>query len=112
MPYKFGENRRRKILKAKYRTTNWQTYDAALVRRGSPVVLVNEEPSEPWQASATGKQGWLTDLLFDRHRDEPRSAAGLPSAAATGRAFVAIVRRHAQDGHRDPRSHHIYVDIG
>lgn len=35
MSYKSNEGRPHKILEAKYQMTNWQEYDAALVRRGS-----------------------------------------------------------------------------
>jgi hypothetical protein len=57
MLYKFNETRRHKILKAKYRVTNWPEYDAALVRRGSLTVWITEEAVAAWQAPATGNRG-------------------------------------------------------
>jgi hypothetical protein len=57
MPYKFNEDHRHKIPKAKYRVMNWAEYDAALVKRGSVTVWITEEAIAAWQAPATGKRG-------------------------------------------------------
>ena len=57
MPYKFNEDRRHKIPRAKYHVVNWPDYDAALVRRGSLTVWVTEEAIAGWHAPATGKRG-------------------------------------------------------
>ena len=57
MPYKFNEDRRHKIPKARYRVTNWPEYDAALVRRGSLTVWFTEEAVAAWHAPATGERG-------------------------------------------------------
>ena len=60
MPYKFNNDRRHKIPKAKYRVTNWAEYDVALVRRGSLTLWVTEEAIAAWHAPATGKRGGQT----------------------------------------------------
>src|SRR4051812_35713980 len=57
MPYKFHEGHRHKIPKAKYRVTNWPTYDAALVRRGSLTIWLTDEAISVWHAPATGERG-------------------------------------------------------
>jgi len=57
MPYKFNEDRRHNIPKARYHVSNWEDYDAALVRRGSPTVWVTEEGVAAWHAPATRKCG-------------------------------------------------------
>ena len=57
MPYKFNEDRRHKIPRAKYHVSNWPDYDVALVRRGSLTVWVTEEAIAGWHAPATGKRG-------------------------------------------------------
>src|SRR6202790_5197460 len=57
MPYKFNENRRQKIPRAKYHVTNWPDYDAALVRRGSLTVWLTEEAIAGWHAPAISKRG-------------------------------------------------------
>jgi hypothetical protein len=57
MPYKFHESRRHKFPKARYRVTNWQEYDAALVRRGNLTLWFTEEAVAAWRAPATGKRG-------------------------------------------------------
>jgi hypothetical protein len=41
--------------RAKYRTTNWTEYNAALKRRGSLMVWL--DPDLQWQAGATGRAG-------------------------------------------------------
>lgn len=41
--------------RAKYRTTNWTEYNAALKRRGSLMVWLDTDLQ--WQASSTGKTG-------------------------------------------------------
>ena len=40
---------------AKYRTTNWPTYNAALKSRGSLMLWIDKEMS--WQGEAAGKRG-------------------------------------------------------
>jgi hypothetical protein len=57
MPYKFNQDRRHKIPKARYRVTNWPEYDAALVRRGHLTVWFTDEAVAAWHAPATGQRG-------------------------------------------------------
>jgi hypothetical protein len=57
MPYKFNQDRRHKIPKARYRVTNWPEYDAALVRRGHLTVWFTDEAVASWHAPATGERG-------------------------------------------------------
>lgn len=57
MPYKFNQDRRHKIPKARYRVTNWPEYDAALVRRGHLTVWFTDEAVAAWHAPATGERG-------------------------------------------------------
>ncbi len=38
-----------------YRTTNWPTYNRALERRGSMLILI--DPETQWLAEAAGKMG-------------------------------------------------------
>ena len=57
MPYKFNQDRRHKIRKARYRVTNWPEYDAALVRRGHLTVWFTDEAVAAWHAPATGERG-------------------------------------------------------
>jgi Transposase DDE domain len=57
MPYKFNQDRRHKIPKARYRVTNWREYDAAPVRRGSLTVWFTDEAVAAWYAPATGQRG-------------------------------------------------------
>ena len=57
MPYKFHEDRRHKIPKARYRVMNWPEYDAALVRRGDLTVWFTEEAVAAWHAPPTGERG-------------------------------------------------------
>src|SRR4051812_4633487 len=57
MPYKANAERRHKILKMRYRVTNWPEYDAALVQRGSLTLWVTEAALAAWRAPVTGKRG-------------------------------------------------------
>jgi hypothetical protein len=57
MPYKFNQDRRHKIPKARYRVTNWPQYDAALVRRGDLTIWVTQEAVAAWHAPASGQRG-------------------------------------------------------
>ena len=57
MPYKFNQDRRPKIPKARYRVTNWPEYDAALVRRGHLTVWFTDEAVAAWNAPARGERG-------------------------------------------------------
>ena len=57
MPYKFNQDRRHKIPKARYQVTNWPEYDAALVRRGHLTVWFTDEAVAAWHAPATGERG-------------------------------------------------------
>src|ERR1700688_386810 len=68
MPFKANADRRDKFPRAKYRVTNWPAYDAALVRRGSLTVWLNDEAIAAWHAPATGKRGGqltYSDLAID-----------------------------------------------
>jgi hypothetical protein len=55
--YKFNVSRRYKIPGARYRVTNWQEYDTALVQRGSITVWFTDEAVTAWHAPATGARG-------------------------------------------------------
>lgn len=44
-----------KPLPPRYRTTNWQTYNAALAQRGS--LLIWFDPGMQWLSAPTGKRG-------------------------------------------------------
>lgn len=57
MPYKFRENCRHKIPKARYRAAIRPEYDAALVRRGSLTVWFTEEAVAARHAPGSGEQG-------------------------------------------------------
>lgn len=57
MPYKLNEGCRHKILKARYRVTDWPDTDAALVRRGRLTVWLTEEVIPVWHAPATANPG-------------------------------------------------------
>jgi hypothetical protein len=54
MPYKHNEPRRHKILKARYKVSNWREYDRALQQRGSLAVWVTPEALEAWAPAKTG----------------------------------------------------------
>ena len=49
---------------AKYRTTNWPTYNAALKSRGSLMLWIDKEMS--WQGEAAGKRGRIRGRLRKR----------------------------------------------
>jgi hypothetical protein len=57
MPYKAHAARRHKIPKARYRVTNWPTYDRALQHRGSLTVWVTPEALAAWHPPRTGRRG-------------------------------------------------------
>ena len=57
MPYKANEPRRHKILRARYRVSNWSEYDRALQQRGSLTVWVTPEALAAWHPPKTGRRG-------------------------------------------------------
>jgi hypothetical protein len=57
MPYKANEARRHKILKARYKVTNWPEYDRALQQRGRLTVWVTPEALAAWHPPRAGRRG-------------------------------------------------------
>src|SRR4051812_26726271 len=57
MPYKTTEPRRHRILRARYRVSNWPEYDRALQQRGSLTVWVMPEALATWHPPKTGWRG-------------------------------------------------------
>ena len=50
MPFKHNATRRYRILKARYRVTNWPAYEAGLKRRGDMTFWLDEAALSGWQA--------------------------------------------------------------
>jgi hypothetical protein len=67
LPYKANADRRRHILKQRYRMTNWAEYDGALRQRSSLTVWFSEEAVAAWQAeprTTRGGQPWYSALAI------------------------------------------------
>ena len=66
-PFKLNQDRRRHILKQKYKLMNWRAYDASLRQRGSLTVWVTDKASEAWRAAprtTPGGQPWYSALAI------------------------------------------------
>jgi hypothetical protein len=50
MPYKANADRRHRIPKQRHRVTNWPSYEAGLLARGSLTVWFTAEAIEAWGA--------------------------------------------------------------
>ena len=50
MPFKANASCRHRILRQRYRVTNWAEYDASLRQRGSLTVWFSEEAIAAWRA--------------------------------------------------------------
>jgi hypothetical protein len=46
MPHKYNADRRHRIPKARYKVTNWSTYEAGLRQRGSPTIWFTARRSQ------------------------------------------------------------------
>ena len=67
MPFKHNAARRHHILRARYRVTNWPSYEAGLRRRGDLTFWVDEAALAGWQAprrSTPGRQPRYSDLAI------------------------------------------------
>ncbi len=68
MPFKHNAARRHHIPRARYRVTNWPSYEAGLRRRGDLTVWVDEAALEEWQAprrSTPGGQPRYSELAIE-----------------------------------------------
>lgn len=57
MPYKLKNPCRHKFKPAKYRTTNWKSYNQALKNRGDITIWFNDKAIKHWYAKNKGKPG-------------------------------------------------------
>ena len=57
MPFKHNASRRHRIPQARYRVTNWPSYEAGLRRRGDLTVWVDEAALAGWQAPRRSTPG-------------------------------------------------------
>ena len=57
MPFKHNASRRHHIPRARYRVTNWPSYEAGLRRRGDLTVWVDEAALAGWQAPRRSTPG-------------------------------------------------------
>ena len=67
-PFKHNAARRHRILRARYRITNWPAYEAGLRRRGDLTVRVDEAALAGWQAprrSTPGGQPRYSELAIE-----------------------------------------------
>ena len=67
MPFKHNATRRHRIPRARYRVTNWASYEAGLRRRGDLTFWVDEAARAGWQAprrSTPGGQPRYSDLAI------------------------------------------------
>lgn len=68
MPFKHNAARRHRIPRARYRVTNWQTYEAGLRRRGDVTFWVEEAALAGWQAprrTTPGGQPRYSELAIE-----------------------------------------------
>ena len=49
MPFKYNVSRRHRIPKARYRVTNWPSYEAGLRRRGDVTLWLDKAAPAGWQ---------------------------------------------------------------
>jgi hypothetical protein len=57
MPYKHNESRRHKIVKSRYKVTNWHDYNNGLRQRGDFSIWFTEEALAEWRPVKTGVRG-------------------------------------------------------
>jgi len=57
MPYKHNESRRHKIVKSRYKVTNWHDYNNGLRQRGDFSIWFTEEALAEWRPVKTGARG-------------------------------------------------------
>jgi len=57
MPFKHNASRRHHIPRARYRVTNWPSYEAGLCRRGGLTFWVDEAALAGWQAPRRSTPG-------------------------------------------------------
>ena len=57
MPFKYHAAHCHEFPRAKYRLTNWATYEAGLRQRGSLTVWFNEEAIQAWRAAPRTTRG-------------------------------------------------------
>jgi hypothetical protein len=57
MPYKHNEIRRHKIIKSRYKVTNWNAYNKALRQRGDFTIWFTEDAISNWHPAKTGARG-------------------------------------------------------
>lgn len=68
MPHKFNAGRRDKILKQKYRVTNWSEYNEGLRQRGDLTVWISDDALVLWSAprrTTRGGQARYSDLAIE-----------------------------------------------
>lgn len=68
MPFKHNADRRHRIPRARYRTTNWPAYEAGLRRRGDLTLWLDEAALTGWAAvkrSTPGGQPLYSDLAIE-----------------------------------------------
>jgi len=68
MPFKHNAARRHRILRARYRITNWPAYKAGLRRRGDLMLWLDEAALAVWAApkpSGPGGQPLYSDLAIE-----------------------------------------------
>lgn len=68
MPFKHNAARRHRILKARYRVTNWPAYEAGLKQRGDVTFWFDEVALDGWQAprrTTPGGQPVYSDLAIE-----------------------------------------------
>jgi Transposase DDE domain len=57
MPHKYNEDPRHKILKQKFKVTNWPAYNESLLRRGDLTVWISEDALIRWSAPQRKSRG-------------------------------------------------------
>ncbi|MEM1346884.1 MAG: IS5 family transposase, partial [Pseudomonadota bacterium] len=68
MPFKFHEPHRDKILRARYKVTNWPEYDRGLVQRGDLRFWISEDALAAWAAprrTTRGGQARFSNLAIE-----------------------------------------------
>jgi len=64
VPFKANAARRHRIPRQRHRVTNWAEYDAALRRRGSLTLWIEDSALEHWQSCGQGGQARYTDAAI------------------------------------------------
>jgi hypothetical protein len=68
MPFKYNAARRHRIPRARYRVTNWPTYEAGLQRRGDLTFWLDKAALAEWHAPrrrTPGGQPTYSDLAIE-----------------------------------------------